>query len=87
MRFVLFDSRPNSPTYGKINDICIGEQNRALVIIPKGVFHAVQNVGIVDSLFVNMPTRAYDHANPDKRRLPLVNDFIPFSFEPQLGGE
>ncbi len=87
MRFVLFDNRLDSPTYGKINDICIGVENRALVIIPKGVFHAVQNVGIVDSLFVNMPTRAYDHANPDKRRLPLVNDLIPFSFEPQLGGE
>lgn len=87
MRFVLFDNRKDSPTYRSINDICIGEQNRALITIPKGVFHAVQNVGTSDSMFVNMPTRPYDHANPDKRRLPLVNDLIPFSFETPQGGE
>ncbi len=87
LRFVLFDNRPDSPTYKLINDFTIGEHNRALITIPKGVFHAVQNVDIKDSMFVNMPTRPYDHANPDKRRLPLVNDLIPFSFERQIGGE
>lgn len=87
MRFVLFDGRQDSPTQGLINDICIGEENRALITIPKGVWHAVQNVGVSDSMFVNMPTRPYDHANPDKTRLPLVNDLIPFRFETRLGGE
>jgi dTDP-4-dehydrorhamnose 3,5-epimerase len=29
---------------------------------------------------VNCPTMAYDHANPDKYRLPLDTDLIPHKF-------
>ena len=35
---------------------------------------------------VNLPTRAYDHAHPDKYRLPLDTDLIPFRFDEKLGG-
>jgi dTDP-4-dehydrorhamnose 3,5-epimerase len=44
------------------------------------VYHAVQNIGIVDAVFINMPTRPYDHGDPDKLRLPLKNGLIPYSF-------
>ena len=49
--------------------------------IPAGVWHALRSVGSEDVLFINMPTRAYDYADPDKLRLPLVNDLIPFRFK------
>lgn len=39
----------------------VGERNRAMLIIPRGVYHAVQNVGGTDAYFINLPTRAYDH--------------------------
>jgi dTDP-4-dehydrorhamnose 3,5-epimerase len=32
-----------------------------------------------------MPTRPYDHADPDKYRLPLDNDVIPFRFDEAPG--
>ena len=80
MRWVFFDNRAESPTYKMLNDITLSEHNRALIIIPKGVFHAVKNIGTLDAYFVNLPTRPYDHADPDKRRLPLKNDLIPFDF-------
>jgi dTDP-4-dehydrorhamnose 3,5-epimerase len=80
-RWVLYDARPDSPTHGLINDLVFSERNRALLIIPKGVYHAVQNIGSTDAVFVNMPTQPYDHASPDKLRLPLKNDLIPFDFD------
>ncbi len=64
-----------------MNVFTITERNRALVVIPRFVFHARQNVGETEAAFVNMPSRPYDHANPDKYRLPLKNDLIPFSFD------
>ena len=81
VRMGLFDAREDSPTFKRLNVFTISERNRALVIIPRGVFHGIQNVDVCDAVFVNMPTRPYDHLNPDKYRLPLKNDLIPFAFE------
>jgi dTDP-4-dehydrorhamnose 3,5-epimerase len=86
LRFVLFDDRAESPTYKLLNEIFIGEQNRALIIIPRGVYHALQNVGLTDAVFINMPTKAYNHADPDKFRLPITNDLIPYQFTSGSGG-
>jgi dTDP-4-dehydrorhamnose 3,5-epimerase len=86
LRFVLFDDRADSPTHKAVNEIYIGEQNRALIIIPRGVYHALHNVGLTDAVFINMPTRAYDHADPDKYRLPINNDLIPYRFREGSGG-
>jgi dTDP-4-dehydrorhamnose 3,5-epimerase len=86
VRFVLYDDRPESPTHKMISELFIGEQNRTLVCVPKGVYHALQNVGDTDATFINVPTKPYNHANPDKFRLPLVNDLIPYRFDDRQGG-
>jgi dTDP-4-dehydrorhamnose 3,5-epimerase len=86
LRIVLYDGREDSPTKGMINELFFSERNRAMIVIPIGVYHAVQNVGESDAYFVNLPTRAYDHAHPDKYRLPLDTDLIPFRFDEKLGG-
>jgi dTDP-4-dehydrorhamnose 3,5-epimerase len=80
VKVVLYDVRPDSPSHGRINELFFGEQNRALLRIPRGVFHALQNVGQDDCVFVNMPTKPYNHADPDKYRLPLDTDEIPYAF-------
>jgi dTDP-4-dehydrorhamnose 3,5-epimerase len=80
-RVALFDNRYDSPTRGLLEVFVMSERNRGLVIIPAGVFHAVKNIGVEDALFLNLPTRPYNHADPDKFRLPVKNDLIPFSFE------
>lgn len=85
-KWVLYDDRSDSPTYKALNVIYLSEHNRGLLLIPRGVYHAVQNVGHTDALFINMPTRAYNHADPDKYRLPLDTDLIPYRFENRLGG-
>ena len=36
--------------------------------------------GMTDVVALNFPTLAYDHANPDKYRLPVDSDLIPHKF-------
>jgi dTDP-4-dehydrorhamnose 3,5-epimerase len=82
---VLFDDRPDSPTYRMVNEIYRHETHRTVMVIPAFVFHAHQNVGDRDALFISMPTRFYDHASPDVYRLPVENDYVPYRFEQRLG--
>ena len=85
LRWVLYDNRPTSPTYKLLNEFIFSEKNRTLFNIPKGVVHAAQNIGNSDALFTNMPTKPYRHENPDKYRLPLKNDIVPFDFDQAPG--
>jgi dTDP-4-dehydrorhamnose 3,5-epimerase len=85
VRIVLYDMRQGSPTQGVVQEINISERNRAMVVIPRLVVHAVQNIGHEDASFINMPTRPYDHANPDKFRIDLNSGQIPYEFDRGLG--
>jgi dTDP-4-dehydrorhamnose 3,5-epimerase len=85
LKIVLYDDRADSPTYHMLNEIFLSEHNRGLIRILRSVYHAVQNVGRTDALFVNFPTRPYQHADPDKYRLPLDNSLIPYDFTPAHG--
>lgn len=81
VRWVLFDERADSPTRGTLSELFFDEQHRSLLRIPRGVWHAVQNVGGADSRMLNFPTAPYDYESPDKTRLPLDTDRIPYRFE------
>lgn len=85
VRWALFDARPDSATHRQLNVLTFSERSRALLVIPRGVFHAVENIGTVEAVFVNLPTAPYNHADPDKYRLPLKNDLIPFAFDDGRG--
>jgi dTDP-4-dehydrorhamnose 3,5-epimerase len=78
LRVVLYDARTESDTYGRLNVFHFGDHDRALVGIPPGVYHAVVNVSEREGAFINLPSEPYRHENPDKYRLPLENDVIPY---------
>jgi dTDP-4-dehydrorhamnose 3,5-epimerase len=80
-RIVLYDIRPNSRTLNLLNVVILGGEQPGLLRIPPFVIHGVQNIGSTTATFVNMPTRAYDPAYPDKSRLPENDPRIPFSFD------
>jgi dTDP-4-dehydrorhamnose 3,5-epimerase len=85
MELVLFDPRPDSPTCGKVCRIVLTEHQRSLVNVPVNVWHADHNIGTTDVIVVNFPSAPYDHANPDKYRLPIDTDLIPYSFNGAKG--
>jgi dTDP-4-dehydrorhamnose 3,5-epimerase len=83
---VLYDDRPNSRTNGLITKVVMSEYRRQLINIPAGVWHANQNIGSKDVVVVNFPTAPYNHAEPDKFRLPPDTDKIPYKFDNPRGG-
>ena len=85
VKVVLYDGREDSPTFGMVNEIYRSEHHRDLMVIPAHVYHAHQNIGHKDALLISLPTRAYDHADPDVYRLPIENDVIPYRFEKPPG--
>ena len=80
MEVVLFDPRPESSTCGAVCRIVLSERAPAMMNVPRNVWHADRNIGSKDVVVVNLPTTPYDHEHPDKYRLPLDTDLIPFSF-------
>lgn len=80
LRVVLYDLRPDSLTHGRLNIVDVGAANKVLLTIPPFVIHGVQNRGKQAATFINMPTRAYDPAQPDKSRLPFDHPGIPYRF-------
>jgi dTDP-4-dehydrorhamnose 3,5-epimerase len=80
-RVVLYDLRASSPTYRKLNVLDVGDQNKVQLTIPPFVVHGVHNQGKHSAFFVNMPTHAYDPANPDKARLPANHPGVPYRFD------
>jgi dTDP-4-dehydrorhamnose 3,5-epimerase len=79
-RVVLYDAREGSPTAGRLNELVVGGDNPVLLTIPPFVIHGVQNLEDTTSTFVNLPTRAYHHADPDKYRLPARSPLVPYAF-------
>lgn len=86
MLLVLYDPRPDSPTCGEVCTIVMSEYDRCLVNIPENVWHADFNFGQQDVVLVNFPTSSYDHASPDKWKLPIDSPLIPYRFPPGAHG-
>jgi dTDP-4-dehydrorhamnose 3,5-epimerase len=77
LEIVLHDGRDGSLTAGLTSTIVLSELRRRLLTIPPGVWHAERNIGSTDVLVINYPTIPYDHAAPDKYRLPLDTEELP----------
>lgn len=86
MMIVCYDVRPDSATSGQISKIVLDEANPRLVTIPSNVWHANINIGEEELRVINLPTLPYDHANPDKLRLPINTPLIPFTFPSNVHG-
>jgi dTDP-4-dehydrorhamnose 3,5-epimerase len=86
LEVVMYDDRPASPTAGLVAKAYLTQHQRRLMNIPQGVWHANRNVGNGDVMVINFPTKPYDHQNPDKYKLPLDTDRIPYSFAPGTQG-
>ncbi|HVF69982.1 MAG TPA: dTDP-4-dehydrorhamnose 3,5-epimerase family protein [Chthoniobacterales bacterium] len=85
LEVVMYDVRPDSPTHGRIFRVVLSEFDRRLMNIPANVWHANRNIGNKDTVVVNFPTKPYDHAHPDKYRLPIDTDQIPYKFDGASG--
>jgi dTDP-4-dehydrorhamnose 3,5-epimerase len=79
-RVVLYDVRPDSPTYRETQVIFAGEDNPILVFIPAGVAHGYQVLGNKPILLLYHVTQSYDLADPDEERIPWDDPEIGFNW-------
>jgi len=85
LKIVLYDGREESATHGRIMELHAGDARPALLILPIGVWHGLQNLGATDALVLNCPSRPYDYADPDHYRLPYDSPEIPYEWKPANG--
>jgi dTDP-4-dehydrorhamnose 3,5-epimerase len=79
-RVILHDGRVHSPTFGAFAQFHLSDEAPALLLIPPGVWHADQNTGDCDAVFLNFPTRPFDPVDPDKYRIDPHAGTIPFDW-------
>jgi dTDP-4-dehydrorhamnose 3,5-epimerase len=55
----MWDNRPRSATFRNVMTLVVGQDDPKVVLVPKGVVHAYQNVGDIDGIVINCPNRLY----------------------------
>jgi len=78
VKLVLYDGRKKSPTFGKVQEIFIGEDNYALVKIPPGIWNGFKGIGVKPALLANCASIPHD---PEEitRKDPFSED-IPYDW-------
>jgi dTDP-4-dehydrorhamnose 3,5-epimerase len=87
MKIVLYDDRSESTTQGMLNVFRFGDFRPALLVVPQGVWHGIQNLTGTDSSVLNVVDRAYAYGEPDHWRLPQDSLEIPYRFGPPGDGD
>jgi dTDP-4-dehydrorhamnose 3,5-epimerase len=84
VRIVVFDGRLDSPTQGHLMEVSVSERNPGLLIIPPNLYHGRRNIGVTDSVIINMPTEMYNYDDPDALDMPwdsaAARELIPYSW-------
>jgi len=80
IKLVLYDRRPDSPTFGEINQFFMGEHNPLLVHIPREVVHGFKGVGSDEAIIINLVTQPYNYQIPDEFRIDPHGGEIPYDW-------
>jgi dTDP-4-dehydrorhamnose 3,5-epimerase len=60
IKFVLFDSRKESPTFGQIQELYMGEENYVRVTVPPNVWNGFMGIGLEESFVINFTDIPHD---------------------------
>ena len=80
MKIVLYDDRADSATHSLVNEFCLGAWRPGLVVVPRGVWHGLQNLHHQPSTILVAVDRAYRYEDPDHWRVPHDSAEIPYRF-------
>ena len=76
VRLVLFDSRPDASSCGRLVELLLSGRRPQLVVVPPRIWHGVENLADEPATIVNLPDRSYQYADPDHWRLPIDTNQI-----------
>jgi dTDP-4-dehydrorhamnose 3,5-epimerase len=80
VKIALYDERKDSPTYGTVNQLYLGEHCPGVVRIPPGVQHGWMCVSKKEAYIINVVSEMYDYANPDEYRTHPHDNHIPYDW-------
>lgn len=81
----LYDERKESPTYGTVNQVYLGEHCPGMVRIPPGIQHGWMCVGQTEAYIINVVSEMYNYAEPDEYRTDPHDNHIPFEWTAKDG--
>jgi len=67
IKFVLYDDRPESPTYGEIQELFLGPDNYCLVTVPPMVWNGFKGIGTEMAIVANCATIPHSSDEIDRR--------------------
>ncbi len=85
IKLVIYDSRKDSPTHGRINEFFIGVHNPLLVQIPALIYHGFKGLTTPEAVVINVPTEPYQPKQPDEYRLDPHQNDIPYDWNRRDG--
>lgn len=79
IKFVLYDDRPDSPTYQQIQEIIIGENQYVMVTVPPYVWNGFKCIGTEEAFVINFTDMPHD---PEEivRMDPHLNEIITYNW-------
>ncbi|MBE1447131.1 MULTISPECIES: dTDP-4-dehydrorhamnose 3,5-epimerase family protein [unclassified Paenibacillus] len=78
---VLHDMRTDSPTYKQTDVYYMGDHNRYLLFIPRGVAHGYRVLGNQPATILYFTNMAYDPKQPDEFRIDWNDASIGFDWQ------
>lgn len=78
---VLHDMRTDSPTYKQTDVYYMGDHNRYLLFIPRGVAHGYRVLGNQPATILYFTNMAYDPKQPDEFRIDWNDPSIGFDWQ------
>ncbi len=78
IKFVIFDSRKDSNTYGEIMELFLSPENYKLVTIPPNVWNGFKGLGNTVSIVANCSD--YEYADDEIMREDYDSQIIPYNW-------
>lgn len=79
-KVVLYDLRPDSPTFRKTQVVYAGEDNMKVIAIPGNVAHGYKNIGDKDMGIIYHSSQAYNPKIKAIREIPFDDPIIKFDW-------
>ena len=76
----LYDSRPDSPTFRRVQKVIISFEEPILLKIPPLVYHGFKCISKKEAAIINIPTEVYNYKEPDEYRVDAFDNDIPFDW-------
>ena len=78
IKFVLFDDRSDSSTFGEVQEFFISPENYMLVTVPPMIWNGFKSVGTTTSIVANCST--LPHSPDELQRRPPNDPDIPYNW-------